>query len=98
MSAEKTSPPDSVITAEPRRAESDSDGPKDVEARATKGDVVFAGGASNQLYEPIPEYEGRHRYDPKAEWTEEEEKALLKRVSHTPGHMGDGNADMSVTA
>lgn len=36
------------------------------------------------LYEPIPEYEGRHRYDPFAEWTEREEKRLVKKVSPGP--------------
>ena len=34
-------------------------------------------------YKPIEEYEGRHRYDPKARWTEAEEKALIRRVGVT---------------
>lgn len=42
---------------------------------------TFASGASDKLYEPIPEYEGRHRYDPKATWTQEEEKKLVRKVS-----------------
>lgn len=50
------------------------------EAGYTKGDA-FVGGASQELYEPIPEYEGRHRYDPSAEWTEKEEKTLVRKVS-----------------
>jgi hypothetical protein len=33
-----------------------------------------------QFYMPIEGYEGRHRYDPKARWTEAEEKALIRRV------------------
>lgn len=41
---------------------------------------VWAAGASAGMYEPIPEYEGRHRYDPTAEWTEGEEKRLVRRV------------------
>lgn len=41
---------------------------------------VLAGGGSLEFYEPIPEYEGRHRYDPLAEWTEKEEKQLVRRV------------------
>ncbi|KAF9872030.1 hypothetical protein CkaCkLH20_10367 [Colletotrichum karsti] len=43
---------------------------------------VWAVGASAQLYEPIPEYEGRHRYDPTAEWSEKEEKKLVRRLDY----------------
>lgn len=46
--------------------------------RAT-GDA-FALGASGQFYEPIPEYEGIHRFDPTAEWTAAEEKKLVRKV------------------
>lgn len=31
-------------------------------------------------HEPIAEYEGRHRYDPQAEWTEKEERDLVRKV------------------
>lgn len=48
-------------------------------ASPTDGEV-FAVGADVQLYEPIAQYEGRHRYDPTAEWTEKEEKKLVRRV------------------
>lgn len=41
---------------------------------------VFASGGDVKLYEPIPEYEGKHRYDPAAQWTEKEEKAVLRKV------------------
>ncbi|CAG9985038.1 unnamed protein product [Clonostachys byssicola] len=41
---------------------------------------TFAVGASAVHYEPIPEYEGRHRYDPKAEWTPQEEKKLVRKL------------------
>ncbi|KAF4772082.1 hypothetical protein HAV15_004913 [Penicillium sp. str.  len=43
---------------------------------------VLAGGGSLEFYEPIPEYEGRHRYDPLAEWTEKEEKQLVRRLDY----------------
>lgn len=33
-----------------------------------------------RYYQPIDKYEGRHRYDPKARWTEAEEKALIRKV------------------
>ncbi|KAF5593746.1 tartrate transporter [Fusarium pseudoanthophilum] len=43
------------------------------------GDTFVSGGAT-ELYKPIPEYEGIHRYDPTAEWTEKEEKKLVRRL------------------
>ncbi|KAF5556685.1 tartrate transporter [Fusarium mexicanum] len=43
------------------------------------GDTFVSGGAT-ELYRPIPEYEGIHRYDPTAEWTEKEEKKLVRRL------------------
>jgi hypothetical protein len=44
------------------------------------GEVNLEGGKT-RFYEPIPEYEGRHRWDPRAEWTEQEEKQLVRKVS-----------------
>ena len=34
----------------------------------------------DRYYVPIDSYEGRHRYDPKARWTEEEERSLVRRL------------------
>lgn len=42
------------------------------------GDTVEGG--LERFYVPIAAYEGRHRYDPKARWTETEEKALVRRL------------------
>lgn len=44
---------------------------------------VWASGGGIDNYKPIPEYEGAHRYDPHFEWTENEEKRLVRRVSDT---------------
>ena len=41
---------------------------------------TIALGGSVDIYKPVPEYEGIHRYDPEAEWTEKEEKVLVRRV------------------
>lgn len=41
---------------------------------------AYAEGGSTRFYEPIPEYEGRHRWDPTAEWTPAEEKKLVRKV------------------
>ena len=53
--------------------------PKNQKINGTSG--VLAGGGSVELYAPIDEYEGKHRYDPTAEWTEKEEQVLVRRVS-----------------
>lgn len=37
--------------------------PKDGKIAYSRSDA-FVGGASEELYEPIAEYEGRHRFDP----------------------------------
>lgn len=44
------------------------------------GGGAFAEGAFTKHYAPIDEYEGRHRWDPNAQWTPEEEKKLVRRV------------------
>lgn len=33
-----------------------------------------------EYYKPIPSYEGYHRYDPKFEWSVEEEKKVVRKV------------------
>lgn len=42
--------------------------------------TVFAAGADAALYAPIDDYEGRHRYDPTAQWTPAEEQRLVRRL------------------
>ncbi|KAL2105346.1 hypothetical protein VUR80DRAFT_8526 [Thermomyces stellatus] len=43
---------------------------------------VYAAGGSTRYYRPIPEYEGLHRWDPNAEWTEKEEKRLVRKLDY----------------
>ncbi|KAJ5817341.1 Major facilitator superfamily domain general substrate transporter [Penicillium robsamsonii] len=43
---------------------------------------VLAAGGSLEFYEPIDEYEGKHRYNPLAEWTEKEEKLLVRKLDY----------------
>ncbi|KAJ5781261.1 hypothetical protein N7457_006421 [Penicillium paradoxum] len=43
---------------------------------------VVAAGGSMEFYKPIDKYEGKHRYDPTAEWTEKEEKKLVRRLDY----------------
>lgn len=41
---------------------------------------VFTDARATDIYAPIERYEGAHRFDPKATWTEAEEAALVRRV------------------
>jgi hypothetical protein len=41
---------------------------------------VFDDSKAAELYRPVAKYEGRHRFDPNATWTEEEERKLVRTV------------------
>lgn len=43
-------------------------------------DSTFDTTEDPRYYKPIPEYEGIHRWDPDFEWTEEEEKKIVRKV------------------
>ena len=42
---------------------------------------VFSEPRAIEIYKPIEKYEGRHRFDLHATWSDEEEKRLVRRVS-----------------
>jgi hypothetical protein len=71
--------PDSKLAPTVSSAESSSsstyDGP-----RAKQTDCAFDATEDPRYYKPIPEYEGAHRWDPDFEWTEAEEKAVVRKV------------------
>lgn len=46
----------------------------------TVGKSTFDSGAGHHLYRPIDSYEGIHRWDPDFEWTENEEKRIVRKV------------------
>jgi len=46
------------------------------------GGEAFATGGQTRYYEPIDSYEGKHRWDPKAEWTEQEEKKVIRKLDY----------------
>lgn len=52
----------------------------DTNGNDTLDEGVFADSRTTDVYAPIEKYEGRHRFDPKATWTEEEEAKLVRRV------------------
>lgn len=41
---------------------------------------VFEAAEATEIYKPIKGFEGTHRFDPNATWTNEEEAALVRRV------------------
>ncbi|KAI9757713.1 MAG: hypothetical protein M4579_003338 [Chaenotheca gracillima] len=44
--------------------------------------AVSASQDFDQYYRPIDTYEGIHRFDPKAQWTEKEEKKLIRKLDY----------------
>ncbi|BCS22362.1 putative transporter [Aspergillus puulaauensis] len=63
----------------------DSDVSSNLEGKDRRRFKEFSESAFEQtedprFYKPIPEYEGIHRWDPDFDWTEEEEKRLIRKV------------------
>ena len=54
----------------------------DDEPRIAKApsDCAFDATEDPELYKPIATYEGAHRWDPAFEWTEQEEKKVIRKV------------------
>ena len=47
----------------------------------TMDESVFNNADAYEIYKPIENYEGRHRFDPTATWSDDEEKRLVRKVS-----------------
>lgn len=63
-------------TAEISGAGSESD----FSDESTHGGTFEKVSGSLDYYKPIATYEGAHRYDPSFQWTEKEEKKLVRKV------------------
>lgn len=50
------------------------------ESRSTRDKGTFDASVGHHLYRPIDSYEGIHRWDPEFEWTENEEKRIVRKV------------------
>lgn len=48
--------------------------------RGKVSECAFDATEDPELYKPIDSYEGRHRWDPYFEWSEKEEKKLVRKV------------------
>ncbi|MCJ1291292.1 hypothetical protein MMC34_002835 [Xylographa carneopallida] len=51
-----------------------------VQLKNTKDGTVFSDTSVAEFYEPIEKYEGRHRFDQSATWSDEEERKLVRRL------------------
>lgn len=51
----------------------------DTDVSSHRGDVFDTSGLED-LYRPISSYEGIHRYDPKFQWPDADEKKVVRRV------------------
>lgn len=64
---------------EPRVSSTSESSQEDPRGEVKNIDSTF--GLNDPRYsKPIPEYEGAHRWDPEFDWTEEEEKAIVRKV------------------
>lgn len=63
-------------------ARTDSDRLNDVRTQPRYQTFEAFGDASH--YQPVPQYEGAHRYDPKFEWKPKEERKLVRKVRSCP--------------
>jgi hypothetical protein len=70
-----------IIFVSVRNDGSDSSkGDFDTVVTQTAEGSVFNDPRTADIYAPIEKYEGAHRFDPKATWTEAEELSLVRRV------------------
>lgn len=73
-----------IIEKNPERPNNDFDSLSSGElavytAKQADGET-FANGGQTRFYRPIDNYEGFHRFDPKAEWSKNEEKKIVRKV------------------
>ncbi|KAL4918801.1 major facilitator superfamily domain-containing protein [Aspergillus aurantiobrunneus] len=76
VSDETKKDPDAVV-----ESDSSSDfGNKDRRRFKEFNEAAFDQTEDPRFYKPIPEYEGIHRWDPDFDWTEDEEKRLIRKI------------------
>jgi len=68
--------PASVSTSATGSVKEDLDSDAETDVRGT----VFDDSRAAEIYAPGAKYEGAHRFDPNATWTQEEEKKLVRNV------------------
>lgn len=50
------------------------------ESHSNKAEGTFEAGDNHHIFRPIDSYEGLHRWDPYFQWTEQEEKKVVRKV------------------
>ncbi|KAL9608115.1 MAG: hypothetical protein Q9167_007039, partial [Letrouitia subvulpina] len=68
----------------PTQEETTKTNPKDDDSTADES--VFSNTKAHDIYKPIEKYEGRHRFDLNAIWSDDEERKLVRRVSIIKTH------------
>jgi len=48
--------------------------------KPSKNKGIFVAPEALEVYRPVKEFEGAHRFDPAAKWTDEEEQKLVRKV------------------
>jgi hypothetical protein len=80
MAAEKdiaAAQPEAVVASSSEKNSSDFDSIRNLKQREGE---AYASGGDTRYYEPIDSYEGKHRWDPKADWTDKEEKHVIRKL------------------
>jgi hypothetical protein len=71
------SQPPTATTASSEKVSSDFESVRNLKQREGE---AYASGGDTRYYEPIDSYEGKHRWDPKADWTDKEEKHVVRKL------------------
>jgi hypothetical protein len=86
MSAEEKNTTD--ISADPKLSQgtlTEDDSDKEWQQSATQlVEGTFDATEGHHFYRPIDSYEGLHRWDPDFQWTEQEEKRIVRMVRISP--------------
>ncbi|KAJ6111734.1 hypothetical protein N7523_007795 [Penicillium sp. IBT 18751x] len=64
----------------PRISSTSESSLEDPRGQVKKIECTFGSTDDPRYSKPIPEYEGAHRWDPDFDWTEEEEKAIVRKI------------------
>lgn len=73
---------DGTKTAQVSASSTDSSDEEWQKSEHHKSEGTFEAREGHHFYRPIDSYEGLHRWDPNFQWTEQEEKRIVRMVSY----------------
>ncbi|OQE74633.1 hypothetical protein PENNAL_c0076G04527 [Penicillium nalgiovense] len=73
-------PIDGVKTARVSVSSADGSDEEWQKSEHHKGEGTFEAGEGHHFYRPIDSYEGLHRWDPNFQWTEKEERKIVRKI------------------